>query len=251
VFADDEARMLAAAARTPDDLSAMVDRRVSGVPLEHVLGWAAFCGQRIAVDPGVFVPRRRTELLVRQAVALGRTGAVVVDLCCGSGAVGAAVSAALGGVELYAVDVDCHAVRCARRNLAASDGRVFEGDLYEPLPDSLLGRVDTVVANAPYVPTEALRLMPPEAREHEPRGALDGGPDGLDVQRRVIAGALPWLATGGCVLIETSESQAPQTVEAFEHGGLVARVIRSDELNATVVIGTRASGVRSGRAGDP
>ena len=146
--ADDEARLLVSAARTPADLDAMVDRRVAGLPLEHVLGWAEFCGQRIAVDPGVFVPRRRTELLVRQAVALGRAGAVVVDLCCGSGAVGAAVGAALDGVELYAVDVDPVAVRCARRNLAASGGRVFDGDLYGPLPDTLLGRVDVVVANA-------------------------------------------------------------------------------------------------------
>jgi release factor glutamine methyltransferase len=235
--------LLISAARTPDDLAAMVDRRAAGTPLEHVLGWAEFCGLRIAVDPGVFVPRRRTEFLVRQAAslagqALARPRAVVVDLCCGSGAVGAAVVAALDRVELYAVDIDPVAVRCARRNVAAG-GRVYEGDLYEPLPETLRGRVDVLVANAPYVPTEAVGLMPPEARIHEPRVALDGGADGLDVLRRVTAAAPPWLVPGGHLLVETSERQAPQTVEAFARNGLVPRIASSDELNATVVIGTR------------
>jgi release factor glutamine methyltransferase len=251
VFAEDEARLLISTARTPAGLAAMVDRRVAGLPLEHVLGWAEFCGLRIAVDPGVFVPRRRTEFLIRQAAALARqaTGpagqvlarsrAVVVDLCCGSGAMGAALAAALGRVELYAVDIDAAAVRCARRNVAAAGGQVYEGDLYEPLPATLRGRVDVLVASAPYVPTEAIRLLPPEARVHEPRVALDGGADGLDVVRRLTAAAPLWLAPGGYLLVETSERQAPHTVEAVARNGLIPRVAGSDELNATVVIGTR------------
>jgi len=237
VFAEDEARLLISAARTQADLAAMVDRRAAGLPLEHVLGWAEFCGLRIAVDPGVFVPRRRTEFLVHQAAA--RPGTVVVDLCCGSGAVGAALVAARDRVELYAVDVDPAAVRCARRNVAAAGGQVYEGDLYEPLPATLRGRVDVLVANAPYVPTDAVGLLPPEARIHEPRVALDGGADGLDVLRRVIAAAPLWLAPGGYLLVETSERQAPQTVETVARNGLIPRVASSDELNATVVIGTR------------
>ena len=160
VFAEDEARLLISAARTPADLAAMVDRRAAGLPLEHVLGWAQFCGLRIAVDPGVFVPRRRTELLVRHAAALARPRAVVVDLCCGSGAVGAALGAALDRVELYAVDLDPAAVRCARRNLAAAGGQAYVGDLYEPLPAALRGRVDILVANAPYVPTRRSGCCP-------------------------------------------------------------------------------------------
>ncbi|MDT7565026.1 MAG: release factor glutamine methyltransferase, partial [Pseudonocardiales bacterium] len=154
VFAEDEARLLISSARTPADLAAMVDRRVRGLPLEHVLGWAEFCGLRIAVDTGVFVPRRRTEFLVRQAASLARPGAVVLDLCCGSGAVGAALAATVERAEIHAVDIDPAAVLCARRNLAG--GQVYEGDLYEPLPDALRGRVDVLVANAPYVPTEAI-----------------------------------------------------------------------------------------------
>src|SRR5688572_21960081 len=90
VFAEEEARLLLSAAVSDGELSALVDRRVAGEPLEHLLGWAEFCGLRIEVDPGVFVPRRRTEFLVRQAAARARPGATVVDLCCGSGAVGVA-----------------------------------------------------------------------------------------------------------------------------------------------------------------
>jgi release factor glutamine methyltransferase len=239
VFAEDEAQLIISTARTPADLTAMVDRRVSGLPLEHVLGWAEFCGLRIVVDSGVFVPRRRTEFLVGEAVALARPGAVVVDLCCGSGAVGAAIAASLDEVELHAVDVDPAAVRCARRNVAAAGGGVYEGDLYEPLPATVRGRADILIASAPYVPTEAIGLLPPEARLYEPRMALDGGADGLETVRRVIAGAPLWLAPGGHLLVETSERQAARTADAVTRAGLIARVAGSDDLDATAVIGTR------------
>ncbi|MYS87512.1 putative protein N(5)-glutamine methyltransferase [Embleya scabrispora] len=237
VFAEDEAALLVAGAAGPAELAVMVDRRVAGLPLEHVLGWAEFRGLRIAVDPGVFVPRRRTEFLVEQAVAAARPGAVVLDLCCGSGALGAALVAEVDRVELYAADIDPAAVRCARRNIAAD--RVFEGDLFAPLPASLRGRIDVLVANTPYVPTEEIQLLPSEARIHEPRVALDGGSDGLDIQRRVTAAAPHWLAPGGRLLVETSERQAPQAVEVFRDAGLVPRVVESEELYATVVTGTR------------
>ncbi|RLU86854.1 putative protein N(5)-glutamine methyltransferase [Streptomyces griseocarneus] len=241
VFAEDEAELLLAAARTPDELAAMVGRRAAGLPLEHVLGWAEFCGLRIAVDQGVFVPRRRTEHLVRRALALVSGPApVVLDLCCGSGAVGAALAAALDGIELHAADIDPAAVRCARRNLGPA-GQVYEGDLYEPLPATLRGRVGILVANAPYVPTDAIGLLPPEARDHEPAVALDGGSDGLDVQRRVAASAHRWLAPGGHLLVETSERQAPLTVAAFTAAGLATEVHTCDDLTATVVTGTRPS----------
>ncbi|MBT2397258.1 putative protein N(5)-glutamine methyltransferase [Streptomyces sp. ISL-100] len=240
VFAEDEADLLLSTARDSAHLSAMVDRRIAGLPLEHVLGWAEFCGRCITVDPGVFVPRRRTEFLVQQAVALAPQQAVVVDLCCGSGALGAALAASLERVELYAADVDPAAVRCARRNVSALGGQVYEGDLYAPLPAATLrGRVDVLLANVPYVPTEEIELLPPEARIHEARVALDGGADGLDVLRRVTAEAARWLAPGGHLLFETSERQAPQAVETVARDGLVPRVVTSDELYATVVIGTR------------
>jgi release factor glutamine methyltransferase len=240
VFAEDEARLILAAARTPDELAAMVDRRVAGLPLELVVGWAEFRGLRIAVEPGVFVPRRRTEFLVEQALALAPEATVVVDLCCGSGAVGAALAAGLGPrgpIELHAADIDPEAVRCARRNVAPYDGQVHTGDLYEALPGRLRGRVGILAANVPYVPTDEVGLLPAEARDHEPRVALDGGPDGLDVLRRVAAEAPRWLAPGGCLLIETSERQAPTALEAFTGSGLAARLVVSEEMYANVVIG--------------
>jgi release factor glutamine methyltransferase len=239
VFAEDEAELILSTASTPDEVAAMVDRRVSGLPLEHVLGWAGFHGLRIVVEPGVFVPRRRTEFLVDQAVALARGACLVVDLCCGSGAVGAALAAGLGGPELHAADIDPAAVRCARRNVAPFGGHVHQGDLFGALPDTLRGRVDVLTANVPYVPTHEVGLLPPEARDHEPLVALDGGADGLDILRRVTAEAARWLAPGGCLLVETSEHQAPAAVEAFARGGLTATLAVSDELYANVVIGTR------------
>ena len=234
--------MLVAGSGSPADLATMVGRRAAGEPLEHVLGWTDFCGVRIAVDPGVFVPRPRTELLVREAAALARPGSVVVDLCCGSGAVGAALVAALDGVALHAVDIDHVAVRCARRNLTPASTRVYEGDLYQPLPSTLRGSVDLLVANAPYVPADAVGLLPPEARLHEPLVALTGGEDGLDVIRRMTSEAGLWLAPGGHLLVETSERQAPSLVEIVTRSGLVPRVARCAELGATVVVGTAARG---------
>lgn len=188
VFAEDEAGLIAASAADPAEVAAMAARRAAGHPLEHVLGWAEFAGLRITVDPGVFVPRRRTEFLIDRAVALAPDPAVVVDLCCGSGALGAALAAALDRVELHAADVEPAAVRCARRNIG-DRGRVHEGDLFAPLPGALRGRVDVLLANVPYVPTGDVALLPAEARVHEPLVALDGGGDGLDVLRRVAAEA--------------------------------------------------------------
>jgi release factor glutamine methyltransferase len=240
VFAEDEAVLLIAAAATPGELSALIDRRVLGEPLEQILGWAEFCGIRIAVEPGVFVPRRRTEFLLRQAAELARelTRPVVVELCCGSGAVSAALLAVLTDPELHAADIDPAATHCARRNIGTR-GRVYDGDLYKPLPDTLRGHVDLVVANAPYVPTDAIAMMPPEARDHEPRHALDGGTDGLDIHRRIAASASDWLAPGGHLLIETSHDQADRTAEAMRNVGLSAQPARDEELDATVVIGRR------------
>jgi release factor glutamine methyltransferase len=237
VFAEEEAELILATAQTQDELAAMVERRVAGLPLELVVGWAEFRGLRIAVEPGVFVPRRRTEFLVEQALAQAPDATVVVDLCCGSGAVGAALATALGRVELHAADIDPAAVRCARGNVAAVGGHVHAGDLFEALPRELRGRVDILAANVPYVPRDEIGLLPAEARDHEPLAALDGGADGLDVLRRVAAQAARWLAPGGCVLAETSRGQAPTAVEAFTRGDLTARLAVSEELYANVVIG--------------
>ena len=261
VYAEEEARLLAAAADSAEELAAMVRRRAAGQPLEHVAGWAEFCGLRIVVSPGVFVPRRRTEFLVAEAAALlrpgrpgaprpapGRPGAppVVVNLCCGSGALGAALAAAAGPADVYAVDIDPAAVRCAQQNLAAAGGHAYLGDLDAPLPPALRGRVAVLLANVPYVPSSEIALLPAEAREHEARAALDGGPDGLAVFRRVAAVAPGWLAPGAALLTEVSDRQAEAAVAAAAGAGLVPRLARSADLGATVLIAVRAAAVPGG-----
>jgi release factor glutamine methyltransferase len=250
VFAEEEAALLLAAASGPA-LDALVDRRIAGEPLEHLLGWAAFAGLRVVVTPGVFVPRTRSELLVEIVSdemvvldaqeqpfrhSLSGGGPRVLDLCCGSGAVGAAVAARVDGVEVWASDVDPVAVACARQNLPPE--RVVEGDLYDGLPGALRGSFDVVVVNAPYVPTDAIATMPPEARDHEPRVALDGGADGVALHRRVAGGVREWLRPAGRLVIETSRGQAPLTVAACEAAGLAAYVVTDGERDATAVVGS-------------
>ena len=215
VFAEEEAALLLAETDDPAELERLTRLRVDGLPLEHVLGWAEFHGRRYAVAPGVFVPRPRTEHLVDLAVARG--GTTVLDLCCGSGAVGAAVAAWLGA-ELYSAELDPVAVAVARRNVP----RVFEGDLFDPLPRGL--RFDLIVVVAPYVPTDEIALLPHEARDFEPHVALDGGVDGLDLVRRILAEAQDWLAPVGALLTEVSEEQAPTVVEIAEGYGFTAVV---------------------------
>lgn len=158
----------------------------------------------------------------------------MVELCCGAGVIGAAIADRAPEAEVWASDVDPVAVECARRNLAPD--RVLEGNLYDALPAALRGRVEVVVVNAPYVPTDAIAAMPPEARDHEPRVALDGGVDGLDLHRRVVAEAEPWLAASGVIVIETSRAQATRTVAIAAEAGFAAWVEADDDLDATAVV---------------
>ncbi|MGW6727084.1 putative protein N(5)-glutamine methyltransferase [Nocardia sp. NPDC055029] len=250
VFAEDEAALLLeAAAGDSARLDALVAQRVAGTPLEYLLGWVEFRGVRVGVRPGVFVPRQRTAFLVEQAVAgvaPGTAQACVVDLCCGCGALGLTAATELTArgcaVELVAADIDPVAVACARENLAPLSAPVFGGDLFDALPGDLRGRIDVLLANTPYVPSERVADMPPEAREHEPLVALDGGADGLDVFRRVADGAASWLAPGGTVLVETSTGQVETACAVLAEHGLVPRVEHSEEHYATVVLGTRHPG---------
>lgn len=235
VFAEDEAKLLTSAAATTVELDTLVARRAAGEPLEQLLGWVSFCGLRLAVAPRVFVPRRRTELLAREALAVAPADGTLVELCCGVGAVSAAVLASRPQLGCYATELDPAAAECARRNLPVAT--VLVGDLFAPLPDEVRGRVDVLVANAPYVPTDAIASMPPEARNHEPRLALDGGVDGLAVLRRVIAEAPDWLRHGGAVIVEVSRGQAPEVRALMDAIGLDARIVGDDDLDATAVVG--------------
>ena len=254
-FAEDEAALLVAAAgdgppasgaagagRPVDALEALVARRVAGEPLETVLGWVEFAGLRLGVGPGVFVPRRRTELLARTAVRLARGAGpspVVVEACCGVAPVATVVARDVPGAQVHAADLDPVAVGWARRNLGTT-GHAWAGDLLDPVPPGLRGRVDVLVANAPYVPHDAIATMPPEARDHEPHAALDGGADGVDVQRRLLALAPVWVRAGGHVLVETSVGQTALTTAACPPGWPV-EVLHDDDVDGTVVVAHRPS----------
>lgn len=234
VFAEEEADLLTGTAADPAELERMVSDREAGLPLEQILGWAEFAGIRVAMEPGVFVPRRRSEVVVRLAAERAPDGAVALDLCCGSGALGAALLARRPDLEVHASDVDPAAVACARRNLPPD--RVHEGDLYAALPDRLRGRVGVLLVNAPYVPTDAIAMMPPEARDHEHRVALDGGADGLDVQRGVCSEARDWLAPGGTLVIETGRDQAPTTAGLMAEVGLSPEVVTDPGIQGIAVV---------------
>jgi release factor glutamine methyltransferase len=244
VFAEEEAAVLVGTGCTGSALETMVARRVAGEPLEHLVGWVDFAGLRLRVGPGVFVPRQRSVLLVEEALrvlpaaaSVRRSGGpAVVELCCGAGAVSAALLAARPGLRVWASDIDPRPVACARANLPGARA-VEVADLDEALPPELAGGVDLLVAHVPYVPTGRLSLLPPEARDHEPRAALDGGPDGLDLLRRVAARAGHWLRTGGQLLTEVGADQVGPASAAYRSCGLTPRVVRDDERGALVLAG--------------
>lgn len=239
VFAEEEARLLREAASDAAHLDRLTARRVAGEPLEHLLGWVDFAGLRLEVDPGVFVPRQRTAVLAERTAAVASTyaGPVVVDLCCGCGAIAAVVAERVPGARVLAADIDEVAVANARRNLEPRGARAVAGDLFAPLPRSLAHRIDVLSVNAPYVPTSAIATLPPEAREREPHRALDGGPDGLDVHRRVLLDVRRWLALGARLLIEVSQDQAPEALALFDAAGLDASIEDDPARASTLVVG--------------
>ena len=246
VWAEDEAALLEAAAGTAAELDGLVSRRVGGEPLETVLGWVEFLGRRLAVAPGVFVPRRRTELLARTTLArvsarserAGGQPVVVVEMCCGVAPVAACLEGS-GSSVVHAADLSPPALACAAAN--APTASLHLGDLFDALPPDLRGRVDVMAANAPYVPTDRIAAMPPEARDHEPRAALDGGADGVDLHRRLATGAGAWLAPGGVLLVETSPAQAALTTGAMAGAGLATEVVVDAGIGGCVAVGVKVS----------
>jgi len=212
VAADEEAEELLAAA--PDDatLEAWIRQREQGEPLAWITGTLQFCGHRVRIDPGVYVPRLQSEELARRAATLLATatatstatgtadGRRAADLCTGAGAIAVHLMAEAPAATVVGVDIAVPAVACARRNGV----RALVADLGEPLVSRAF---DVVTAVAPYVPTEALRLLPADVQRYEPRRCLDGGGDGLDVVRRIVASAARLLRPGGWLLLEVGGDQ--------------------------------------------
>jgi len=194
----------------------LVARRLRGEPLAWITGWVRFCGVRLCIDAGVFVPRPHSEALARRAVSLLPAAGRAVDLCTGSGAVAAVLGWARRRATVVATDVDPVAVECARRNGV----RALLGNLDEPLPKSWRGRVDVMTAVVPYVPTDELHLLPRDVLANEPRRALDGGPRGTSVLLRAAEAAARWLRPGGSVILEIGGDQAAEMASTLADVGL-------------------------------
>jgi release factor glutamine methyltransferase len=208
--------MLRASSEGDRPIEELIARRLRGEPLAWITGSVRFCGVRVLVDPGVFVPRPHTQALTRRAVSLLPTDGIAVDLCTGSGAVAAVLGSAHPRATVAATDIDPVAVACARRNGV----HALVGSLDEPLSPSLRGRVDVVTAVVPYVPTEELHLLPSDVLANEPRRALDGGRRGTTVLVRAAEAAARWLRPGGSVLLELGGDQAGVTAMTLADVGL-------------------------------
>ena len=202
--AEEADALIEAASGDPDRLRDLVARRTDGEPLAWLTGAVTFCGLRLSVAHGVYVPRPQTEGLARRAAALLPPSGVAVDLCTGAGAIAAVLGAAVPSARVLATELDPNAARCARRNHV----EVLEGSLDDPLPSAFARRVDVLTAVVPYVPTRALPLLPRDVQAFEPRLALDGGPDGTAVLEEVVRRSTTWLRPGGRLLLELGGDQA-------------------------------------------
>jgi release factor glutamine methyltransferase len=206
-------------------LAALAERRLAGEPLAWIVGGAGFCGLRVRVEPGVYVPRPHTERLALRAAERLPAAGVAVDVCTGSGAVAAVLADRRPGATVLATDLDARAVACARAN--GVDARA--GDLFAPLPAALRGRVDVVTAVVPYVPTLELPSLQRDTFAFESALAYDGGADGADVLRRALAGAAAVLRVGGAALVELGGDQAGLLGPELDRLGFAAASVLADE----------------------
>jgi release factor glutamine methyltransferase len=230
--------LILAAAGDPDALEELVARRTQGEPLAWLTGSIRFCGVSLFCAPGVYVPRPQTEPLARRAAALLPSQGVAVDLCTGVGAIAAVLTAAVPTARVLATDLDDDAVTCARRNGVDA----FGGFLDDPLPAEIEHRVDVLTAVVPYVPTDSVRLLPRDVQAYEPRLALDGGIDGIDLLAEVVRRSTRWLRPGGSLLLELGGDQAEPIGRLLGEVGFDALDVMVDEDGDT-----RAICARSGR----
>ena len=219
-------------------LDALVARRTSGEPLAWVTGTTSFCGIELIVEPGVYVPRPHTGPLARRAASLLPASGTAVDLCTGAGAIAAVLAAARPEATVVATELDATSARCARRNGV----EVFQGSLDEPLPPSLAHGVDVMTAVVPYVPSEAIRLLPRDVQAFEPRLALDGGDDGTDLLLEVARRSVSWLRPGGSLLLELGGDQADPLSRLLVELGFVAPDVMVDDDDDPRAIWARLAG---------
>lgn len=225
------------------NLDEMTERRVAGEPLQYITGSAPFRYLELETAPGVFIPRPETEMVVQ--AALDRVAEVeeprVLDLCCGSGTIAISIACELSDAQVTAIDMSPDAVALATRNAEASGVidrvRILEGNLFGALdadadgtPDDGDGFFDLVVSNPPYIPTAKLVAMPGEIVDWEPMRALDGGEDGLDVFREIVAGIAGFLRRGGWFVCELDEDMVDEAVRQLGEDGRFEDIAAIDDL---------------------
>jgi release factor glutamine methyltransferase len=238
--AEEAGELIEAADGDPGVLADLVSRRTNGEPLPWITGSVTFCGLKLAVEPGVYVPRWQTEPMARRAAALLPAAGVAVDLCTGAGAIAAVLAAAAPAARVVATELDDVAVACARRNGV----EVFAGYLDDPLPPELEHRVDVLTAVVPYVPTDSLRLLPRDVQAFEPRLALDGGTEGTDLLAEVVRRSPRWLRPGGWLLLELGGEQAGPMGQLLHERGFQAPDVMVDEEGDPRAICARIASLR-------
>jgi release factor glutamine methyltransferase len=226
IAAPEEAEeLIRAAGDDPAALAQLVARRTGGEPLAWLTGSVMFCGLRLHIVPGVYVPRAQSEPLARRAAMLLPPNGLAMDLCTGAGAIAAVLAASVPSARVLATELDPTAVRCARGNGI----EVLEGFLDDPVPRVALDRVDVVTAVVPYVPTDSLRLLPRDVQAFEPPLALDGGADGTDLLVEVARRSQDWLKPGGWLLLELGGDQAEPIGRLLRRSGFDRLDVMADE----------------------
>lgn len=223
----------------------MVKRRGSREPVQHILGVSWFCGLELEVNRHVLVPRPETELVAERACELlGKSAAtcpMVLDFGTGSGCLAVVIACRLANAQVHATDISEPALAVARRNAArhgVADRIVFHlGDGLAALPPDL--RFDLLVSNPPYIPTDQIATLQPEVRDHDPRIALDGGPDGLRFYRLLAAEAPARLKPGAAAVLELGDGQAPAVQELFGGAGWQIEAVEPDDAGQPRVLVAR------------
>jgi release factor glutamine methyltransferase len=243
VAADEEAVELVAAAPDTGTLEALVARRTAGEPLAWLVGTTRFCDIDVFVDAGVYVPRWQSEALALRAADLLPPDGTAVDLATGSGALAAVLRARHPGARILATDIDPGAVACARRN--GVDARL--GSLDDPLPEDLVDSVDVLCGVLPYVPSDALHLLPRDVVDWEPAAALDGGTDGLGLVAEAVGRSTRWVRPGGWLLLEVGSDQIDPVASGFSASGYeVVDVLVDGDGDPRGVLGRRSAQVAVG-----
>jgi len=223
---DHELRRLEAVAGLNGTIDDLIRRRLDGEPLQYIEGTTQFGPLELVVDKRVLIPRPETETLFEMASKMVRLPEVIIDLCTGSGALALALKQRFPAAAVFATDISTDAIEVATENMARTDTSIYlaDGDLFDPLPASLIGEVDLIVANPPYVSEAEFASLPDDVKR-EPRVALVSGRSGLEIIERIGASASQWLRPGGVVICEIGEKQGIAAASSFPD---IPVVIRQD-----------------------